>query len=91
MSLKFAKTTRNVVPNVNLDSFGCFEKKFFSGRYFQIFSTFLQVRGHEIFQKWTHFHYLSLKFTKTTLNVVLKKDFFGNIKKKNFFKYFQIF
>ena len=77
MSLKFAKTTRNVVP-VNLDSFGCFEKKFFF-RYFQIFSTFFGNFSKKIFF-----------FTKTNRNVVLKKDSFL-FREQNFFRYFQIF
>ena len=39
MSLKFAKTTRNVVPIVNKDFFGRFEKKIFIkiSKFFELF------------------------------------------------------
>ena len=70
-SLKFTETTQNVVRNVYLEFLIGFEKNNFFGKIWN-FWTFLQVRGHEIFQKLLgpYIQNTSLKFTETTQNVV---------------------
>ena len=70
-SLKLAETTQNVVQNVYLDFLICFKKNNFFGKIWN-FWTFLQVWGHEIFQKslGPYIQNTSLKLTETTQNVV---------------------
>ena len=59
------------------------------------FWTFLQVRGHEIFQKLLvlYIQTTSLKLKETTENVVRNNylDFLDGFEEKNFFEKFQIF